>query len=120
MSVTHGARSEAALAPIVGNMKRSLLARMGLRQRDLDGLARELLDNYCRSKAKVVAIDAWLEHNAMIRPDGTVPAVMSKLYFTALNASTRQLEALRNVLADMDAGDRSYAHALAALEREAA
>jgi hypothetical protein len=118
MPVTHGARSDAALAPIVGNMKRSLLARMGLRQRDLDGLARELLDSYCRSKAKVVAIDAWLEHNALIRPDGSTPTVM-KLYFTALNASTRQLEALRAVIADMDAGDRNYTHALAALEREA-
>jgi hypothetical protein len=100
-------------------MKRSLLARMGIRQRDLTWLGRELLDSYCRSKAKVVAIDEWLETEPMIRADGTTPAVM-KTYWTAMNASTRQLEALRAVIADLDRSDGRYAHALAALEREAA
>src|SRR5689334_7485568 len=111
MAATHGAHSVAFLAPRVSSMKRSLLARMGLRQAELTWLGRELLDSYCRSKAKVVAIDEWLETNPMIRDDGTTPAVM-KTYWCAANASTRQLEALRQVIADMDRTDGRYEHAL--------
>jgi hypothetical protein len=119
MAPTHGARSATLLAPQVKSIKRSLLARLGLRQAELTALGRELLDNYCRSKAKVICIDQWLESNPMIRADGTAPAVM-KTYWTALNASTRQLEALRQVLADMDRSEGRYGRALAALEAETA
>ena len=40
----HGAQSRAALSPLIVSMKKSLLARMGLRQRDLNWAGRELLD----------------------------------------------------------------------------
>jgi len=98
-------------------MKRSLLARMGLRQAELTWAGRELLDSYCRSKAKVVAIDAWLEKNPMIRVDGAAAPVM-RLYFTALNTSVRTLDALRSMIGEIAREDRTFADALAALEAE--
>src|SRR5579859_451807 len=55
----HGVYSGSVLAPSVLSLKRGLLARMGLRQRELSWAGRELLDTYCRAKAKVQAIDAW-------------------------------------------------------------
>jgi hypothetical protein len=62
----HGARSHSHLAPAIVSMKRSLLARMGLRQRELTWSGRELFDVYCCSKANVTAIHQWLEINPMI------------------------------------------------------
>jgi hypothetical protein len=116
----HGAKSTLALAPAVVSMKKSLLARMGLRQRDLTWAGRELLDSYCRAKAKVAAIDAWLEKgNPLIDAEGRPPDVM-RLYFVALNASTRNLDALRGVIADMSREDTNLAAALAALDAEEA
>jgi hypothetical protein len=115
--VVHGAYSTAALAPRVTSMRRSLLARMQLKQRDLTWAGRELLDSYVRAKAKVVAIDEWLESNPMIRADGTTAPVM-KVYFVALNASVRTLDALRGVIRDMDRGAGDFARALEALEAE--
>lgn len=88
-----------------------------MRQRDLSWAGRELLDSYCRSKAKVVAIDSWLEANPMISVEGKAPDVL-RLYFVALNASTRTLEALRGVVATMANQDRDLASALAALDQE--
>ena len=116
-NLRHGARSTTALAPLVVSMKKGLLARMGLRQRDLTWAGREVLDTYCRSKAKVVAIDRWLELNPLVREDGTSPAVL-KLYFVALNASVRALEALRLIVADLRREDKDIASALAALDLE--
>jgi hypothetical protein len=116
-ATSHGARSEVALAPRVISMKKGLLARMGLRQRDLSWAGRELLDSYCRGKAKVVAIDGWLEDHALIDDEGNSPNVM-KLYFVALNATTRNLEALRGVIADLAREDERFDGALAALVAE--
>jgi hypothetical protein len=98
-------------------MKRALLARMGLRQAELTWAGREHLDAYCRAKAKVVAVDEWLETNSLIDLDGNAPGVM-KLYFVALNASTRSLEALRGVIADLAREDASFDNALNALAAE--
>src|SRR4249919_1441387 len=111
----HGAQSEAHLSPLVVSMKKALLARMGLRQRDLSWAGRELLDTYCRSKAKVAAIDDWLETHPMIDADGNYPSVL-KLYFVALNSSTRSLEALRGMVADLARGDQDIARVLNALD----
>jgi hypothetical protein len=115
----HGAQSDTALAPLVVSMKKALLARMRLRQRDLSWAGRELIDSYCRAKSKVVCIDRWLEANAMILPDGTSAGVM-KLYFVALNSSTRLLGELREVIAAMAREDGRFDKALAALAAEGA
>ena len=114
----HGAQSTVYLSPLVVSMKKGLLARMGIRQRDLSWAGRELLDSYCRSKAKCVCIDQWLEDHPLINERGEAPAVM-RLYFSALNSSTRILEALRATIATMDRQDRDIATALAALDAEA-
>lgn len=113
----HGAQSGVALSPLIVSMKKSLLARMGLRQRDLTWSGRELLDVYCCARAKVTAIDTWLETNPLIDESGNVAPVM-RVYLAALNTSVRTLEALRAVQAEMAREDARYDNALAALAAE--
>jgi hypothetical protein len=116
-AMRHGAQSDAALAPLIVSTKKALLARMGLRQRDLTWAGREIHDSYCRAKSKVLAIDRWLEVNPLVYPDGGHPAVL-KLYFVSLNASTRLLEALRGVISEMAREDVRFDKALEALAAE--
>ena len=113
----HGAQSGAHLAPLIVSMKKSLLARMGLRPRDLTWSGRELLDIYCCSRAKVTAIDQWLEVNPMIDADGNVGGAM-KLYIAALNTSVRTLEGLRGVIEAQAREDSRFDKALTALAAE--
>ena len=113
----HGAQSTVHLSPLVVSMKKGLLARMGIRQRDLTWSGRELLDSYCRAKAKVVAIDEWLETHPLINERGEAAGVM-RLYFSALNSSTRILEALRSVIAEQAREDLRLDRALDALAAE--
>ena len=114
----HGAQSTVYLSPLVTSTKKALLARMGIRQRDLTWAGRELLDSYCRAKAKVVAIDGWLESgNAMIDADGNAAGAM-RLYFVAFNSSTRTLEALRTLIAAQAREDDRFDRALTALAVE--
>src|SRR5262245_50013883 len=115
--LSHGAQSMAHLSPLVVSMKKSLLARMGLRQRDLSWAGRELLDIYCCSRAKVTAIDEWLTVNPLIDASGNVAPVM-KVYISALNTSVRTLEALRSVLASMAREDARFDKAIQALAAE--
>ncbi len=113
----HAAQSSTVLAPMVVSIKKGLLARMGIRQRDLSWAGREVLDTYCRAKAKVVAVDRWLETHPMIAPNGE-PAAVLKVYFVALNASVRALETLRGIVGALRAEDHDMAKALAALDHE--
>lgn len=115
--LSHGAQSTAHLAPLIVSMKKSLLARMGLRQRDLNWAGRELLDIYCCSRAKITAVDEWLVTNPLIDASGNVAPVM-KVYIAALNTSVRTLEALRGVIASMAREDVRFDRALQALAAE--
>ena len=115
----HGAQSAVLLAPLIVSMKKSLLARMGMRQRDLNWSGRELLDIYCCSRAKITAIDQWLAVNPMIDESGNAAGVM-KLYIAALNTSVRTLEALRGVVEAMAKEDHRFDRALSALQAEGA
>jgi hypothetical protein len=90
---------------------------MGIRQRDLNWAGRELLDTYCRAKAKVIAVDEWLETNPMINERGQAAGVMT-FYLSALNASMRALEALRALLDQMAREDQRFDKALSALAAE--
>src|SRR4029453_13226697 len=90
---------------------------MGMRQRDLNWSGRELLDIYCCSRAKITAIDTWLQSNPMIDAAGNPVGVM-KLYIAALNTSVRTLEALRGVVAEMAREDSRFDKALQALAAE--
>jgi len=113
----HGAQSKAALSPLIVSMKKSLLARMGLRQRDLSWAGRELLEVYCCAKAKTSTIDHWLETNPLIDESGNVAPVM-RVYLAALNSSVRTLEALLGVMAEMAREDQRFDRALQALAAE--
>ena len=113
----HGAQSRAALSPLIVSMKKSLLARMGLRQRDLSWHARELVDTYCCAKSKIAAVDRWLETNPLIDEAGN-PAPVTRFYIAALNTSVRTLEALRGVLAEQAREDARFDRALQALAAE--
>lgn len=116
-ALRHGAQSRAALAPQIVSMKKSLLARMGIRQRDLNWAGRELLETYCCAKSKIAAVDTWLETNPLIDAAGN-PAPVMRLYIAALNTSVRTLEALRGVLAQQAREDVRFDRALQALSAE--
>ena len=115
----HGAQSRVGLSPLIVSMKRSLLARMGIRQRDLSWGARELLDIYCCARSKTAAVDAWLETHPLIDEAGNAAPVM-RLYVAALNTSVRTLETLRAVIAEMAREDQRFDRALQALQAEGA
>jgi hypothetical protein len=98
-------------------MKKSLLARMGLRLRDLNWHGRELVDIYCAARAKTTTIDRWLETHDLIDESGNVAPVM-KVYLAALNTSVRTLSELRSVLEAMAKQDARFDQALTALMAE--
>lgn len=100
-------------------MKKSLLQRMGLRQRDLNWAGRELLELYCRSTAKLTAIDRWLETHELIDHRGEYPNVL-KLYGQMLNTSVKTLGELRRVVETMAVEDDRFGRALEALAAEGA
>jgi hypothetical protein len=113
----HGAHSSTALAPRITSVRRAVCARMKVRQSELTWVAREQLDLYCRSRAKLLALDGYLERVPLINEDGEVAGCM-KLYVAILNSNMRALEALRLTVGDMARHDDRYETALAALEAE--
>lgn len=115
--LTHGGRSEVALAPAVRYQKQALLKRLGLRQSELSFAGRETLDLYARSRAKLEAIDRWLLDHAMLDEDGR-PAPCMQLYTTLLNTSARALGELRAVIAELAREDDRFDAALTALAAE--
>ncbi|HWQ23893.1 MAG TPA: hypothetical protein VNK94_07305 [Gaiellaceae bacterium] len=76
-----------------------------------------MLDLYARNRAKLIAIDRWLETNPMIDEEGQ-PAAVLKVYWLAHNAAMRALAELRGCVADLRREDLDIASALAALDRE--
>lgn len=116
-NLRHGARSAEALAPLSRSIKQALLKRMGLRQADLTWAGREVLDLYSRNRAKLVAIDRWLETHPMIDADG-FPAPVLKVYWVSYNAALRTLTELRGVIADLADSDDRFDAALTALAAE--
>jgi hypothetical protein len=107
-----------ALMPRAVSIKRSLLRRMELRQADLSWAAREALDTFARCKAKVLAIDDWLEGVPLIDENGDTPLVVSKIYFQALRAQTSALAELRALVAASQRTDSDMLAALRALDDE--
>jgi hypothetical protein len=84
----HGGRSSVALAPSVRGVKRELCKRLGVRYQDLTAAGREAIDLYSRARAKVAAIDSWLEKNPVVTADGQ-PAAVLPIYATLLNTTAR-------------------------------
>jgi hypothetical protein len=114
--VKHGAQSR-AVAVRATSVKRTILARMGLRQDELSWQAREVLDTYAAVKAKRLALDRYLESAPMVDDNGNVAGCM-KLYIAVTNSSIRALEALRATIATLRTGEIDLARALAALDAE--
>jgi hypothetical protein len=113
----HGGRSTVALAPTVRGVKRELCKRLGVRYADLDAAGREAVDLYSRARAKLAAIDTWLERNPMLNEKGE-PAACMPLYATLLNTSNRLLASVLTVLSQMAKEDDRYDAAVQALIAE--
>jgi hypothetical protein len=92
-AVTHGARSERRVLAASTNQKRSFLRRIGLRQAQLDPVGLALLDNWSRSQAKVVMMDAWVEQHGWVDEAGNLPG-FAATYFAALNSARLSLTRL--------------------------
>jgi hypothetical protein len=108
----HGGRSTVALPPSVRGVKRELCRRLGVRYADLNAAGREAVDLYARARAKLAAIDKWLEQNPMVREDGTVAPAMAT-YTTLLNTSSRLLaQVLAVITAKGKADDELRRHLL--------
>jgi hypothetical protein len=54
----------------------------------LTAAGREAIDLYARARAKVAAIDKWLEKNRVVTADGQ-PAACLQIYVTLLNTTAR-------------------------------
>jgi hypothetical protein len=74
---------------------------------DLTAAGREAVDLYARARAKLAAIDRWLEKNPMLDETGQ-PAPAMALYSTLLNTSARLLAQVLAVLEAMDRADGRY------------
>jgi hypothetical protein len=93
----HGATSERHVAPLARNQRRRLLRQTGTRVGDLSPTGRALLEHYCRTTAKIVLIDEWVDEHGLIRDDGSLQPCM-RLYATLTNTATRTLARLETHL----------------------
>lgn len=92
-ALKHGATSDDRIAPVARNHRRRVLRQLGLSPRDLDPIGRGYLDGYCRTIAKVEAIDAYLGEHGLMRPDGD-PQPVLKLYVSLVNSARLALARL--------------------------
>ena len=72
-----------------------------LRAGDIDAIGRAHLEHYCRTTAKIVLIDRWIDEHGLIRPDGTLQPAM-KYYVALTNSARASLKALEDHLRDRD------------------
>jgi hypothetical protein len=113
----HGGRSTVALAPTVRGVKRELCKRLGVRYADLTAAGREAVDLYARARAKLAAIDRFLETHPVVAEDGT-PAACLPIYGQLLNTSSRMLAQVLRTLEAMAEVDQKYDSAVQALIEE--
>jgi hypothetical protein len=100
----HGGQATVALAQTVRGVKRELCKRLGVRYAELSAAGREAVDLYARARAKLAAIDRWLEKNPMLDSSGT-PAPCLAIYSTLLNTSARLLAQVLATLEHLDRAD---------------
>jgi hypothetical protein len=100
----HGGRSSVALAPQVKGVRRELCRRLGVRYQDLSAAGRESVDLYSRCRAKLAAIDRYLETHPVVAEDGT-PAACLPIYGQLLNTSARMLAQVLATLEHLDRAD---------------
>jgi len=92
-ALTHGATSERHIRPLARNHRRRLMRQMRLRAGDVDPIGRAYLEFLCRTTAKLVLIDEWLDEHGLIRDDGSLQPCMS-VYVSLTNSATRTLAKL--------------------------
>lgn len=113
LALKHGAFSERQIRPVAARQKRRVLRQMRTRVGDLSPVGRALLEHYCRTVAKVVLIDEWVEQNGLLRDDGTPQPCMG-LYVSLMNTATRTLVRLE---AHLDVRPPSLEEQLDAMRR---
>jgi len=97
VALKHGVSSETQIRPAARNHRRRVLRQLRLRSADLDPIGRGFLDGYCRTQAKIEAIDAFVAVNGLIRPDGEPQPVM-RLYVSLCNSARLSLQRLEGHL----------------------
>ncbi|HXH87349.1 MAG TPA: hypothetical protein VNI55_01915 [Gaiellaceae bacterium] len=93
LALKHGAANEARIRPAARNHRRRVLRQIGLRASDLDPIGRGYLDTFCRVQAKLEAIDAYIDREGLIRPNGEPQPVM-RLYVSLANSARLSLSRL--------------------------
>ena len=74
-------------------VKQSVLQPLGIRQADLDPVARRLLDLYARVLVKVELYDLWAAEHGWLDEEGNGPP-FQPAYFAAVNSASRLLTRL--------------------------
>lgn len=107
LALRHGATSERQVRPLARNHRRRVLRQIGLSPRDLDAIGRAHLEHYCRTTAKIVLIDRWIDEHGLIRDDGSLQPCM-RLYVSLTNSARATLARLEQHLRsrDVDPADR--------------
>jgi hypothetical protein len=113
-ALKHGATSERQIRPLARNHRRRVLRQIGLSPRDLDAIGRAHLEHYCRTTAKIVLIDRWLDEHGLIRDDGSLQPCM-RLYVSLTNSARATLARLEEHLRKREA-DREFDFAAALAE----
>jgi hypothetical protein len=106
LAVTHGAHSEAQIAPVARAQKRRLLRQIGLRASDLGGIGKALLDNWARAQSKVELLDRHFAECGFLDAAGE-PVAASKVYFVAVNSARLAAVRLDAHLKDVGRDGRS-------------
>lgn len=99
-ATTHGAYSMTksdGIARRARNEKRRILDRLQLRQRDLDPIGVSYLDHYAKLRARIDAIDAYVDEHGLVRADGEPQPVM-RLYVALQNSARLALGRLEGHL----------------------
>jgi hypothetical protein len=114
--VTHGARSEPTVKRRAVNKKRTLLRQLDLRQQDLDGIGRALLNDWAKAAAIVELYFDWADEHGWLDEDGTPPA-FTATFLASVNTSQLTLMRLAEHLKARGKGESSMVLALQAQAR---
>jgi hypothetical protein len=109
--VQHGARSEPTVKRRATNRKRTLLRQLGLRQQDLDGIGRALLEDWAKAQAVVGLYFDHADRHGWLDEGGNQPG-WTATFFAATNTSRLTLMRLSEHLRRTGRGAPSMVAAL--------
>lgn len=96
-ALRHGAFSERQIRPVAARHRRNVLRQLQLHVRDLDPIGKGYLDSYIRLRAKLEAIDLYVDEHGLIREDGE-PQPVLRLYVSLQNSARLALQRLEQHL----------------------